>query len=106
MRMDINMIKEFMTEYGYHLIAITLTGIISYMGICLKNILIHKEKITSAEIVYHGVKELYPNINSNDQKEKMLTNLKQILQEKNIKATNLEIKLLIYSRIHKEKSLQ
>lgn len=100
------MIKEFMTEYGFHIIAITLTGIISYIGICLKNILIHNTKITSAEIVYHAIKELYPNINSIEQKEKMLTSLKKILQEKNIKATNLEIKLLIYSRIHKEKSLQ
>ena len=102
-----NIIKSFITEYGLHIIATALIGILSYLGIQIKSIIHNYSKQIiakeEAEIVYHGIEELYCNQKESKKIELMIINLKQILNEKNITITNLELQMLIYSTINKKK---
>ncbi len=103
-----NMIKSFISVYGFPILSTIITAVISYIGIHLKNTintyLKHKTKIEEAEMVYHATEELYPNISKEDKYQKMVANLKQILKEKNINITDLEINILLYSVMNKERS--
>lgn len=93
------MIKSFINQYGFHIIATSLTAVISYIGIQLKIIIKqlyqHKLKKEEAQIVCHGINNIYPNY-SNDQKINEATvSLEEILKEKNIQITDLEAKMLV-----------
>ena len=63
--MGMNIITNFVTDYGFHIIATAITGILSYIGVNIKNTLKqyyqHKLEKEEAEMVYHEIEELYPN---------------------------------------------
>ena len=103
-----NIITNFVTDYGFHIIATAITGILSYIGVNIKNTLKqyyqHKLEKEEAEMVYHEIEELYPNLTKEEKIQKMVTVLGQILKEKKIQVTNLELQILIESTIHKTTS--
>lgn len=103
-----NIITNFVTDYGFHIIATAITGILSYIGVNIKNTLKqyyqHKLEKEEAEMVYHEIEELYPNLTKEEKIQKMVTDLGQILKEKKIQVTNLELQILIESTIHKTTS--
>lgn len=102
-----NIINQFISNYGLSILSIIITGLISYIGLGLKKVIhtlvIHKIKTESAEMVYHATEELYKNLNPKEKYTKMMTYLQQILKEKNINISTLEINLLLYNIIHKKK---
>ena len=93
------MIKNFITQYGFHIIATSLTAAISYIGIQLKIIIKelyqHKIKKEEAEIVCHGINNIYPNYSNNQKINEAIISLEEILKEKNIQTTDLEAKMLV-----------
>ena len=102
-----NIMKNFITDYGFHIIAVTLTGVISYIGIQLKNVISifyqHKIEKEEADIVCRAVEKIYSNLPSNQKLQEAITSLKEILKEKNIEVTDLEIRILIESAVHRIK---
>lgn len=101
---NMNIMNNFITDYGFHVIAATLTGVISYIGIQLKNVISnfyqHRIEKEEAEIVCRAVEKIYSNLPSNQKLEEAITSLKVILKEKNIETTDLEIRILIENAVH------
>ncbi len=93
------MIKSFINQYGLHIIATSLTAVLSYIGIQLKEIIRefyqHKIKKEEAEIVCKGINNIYPNYSNNQKINEATTSLEEILKEKNIQITDLEANMLV-----------
>ena len=97
-------LKELLNNYGISFLHTILVTILSYTSLEIKKIYqshIH-EKIKKEVIimVYHAIEEFNPNLSYEQKLNKMIINSEQILNEKNIKMTPLELKIYILSTIH------
>ena len=94
---------EFLNQYGasfIHSIAVLILSCVSFeiKKIYKKNIY-DKTKKDVVKMVYHMINKLYPNINEEDKLNKVISNSKQILSEKGINISDLELRMYIeYSK--------
>ena len=99
-----NYVNEFITNYGFHIIAIIFTGVISYFGFCLKYFIQkhieQREKKEATLYVYHAVMKLYSHLSEEEKIEIMIRDLSAILKEKGIMVVDLEVRVLIYGMFH------
>ncbi len=95
------MIKEFINDYGLAIISTILTAIFGFLGAKIKRYLDEKE---NARIVQHIVKttvlaieQMYTGIKGTDKYKMALENITEILEQKGIAVTELELQMLIES---------
>ncbi len=95
------MIKEFINDYGLAIISTILTAIFGFLGAKIKRYLDEKE---NARIVQHIVKttvlaieQMYKGIKGADKYKMALENITEILEQKGIAVTELELQMLIES---------
>ena len=94
---------DFFNQFGISIIHSIAIMIISYISLEIKKIYkkyndikIKKEVITE---VCQAIDKLYPNTNSTDKLNLAITNAKQILNEKGIIISDLELRMYIESNV-------
>ena len=97
------MVQEFLTQYGFELIATIATTFFGFLGIVLKNIfkkyLDEKTKKEVAKTVVTAVEQMYAELTGDERYEKAMESMSEMLEQKGIAATELEIKMLIESAV-------
>ena len=104
-----NILESFLIEYVPMLIYTMLMGLISYLGYRAQQIyekyLNDKLKREQADMVCQAINQIYSNLSNEEKLSKAIENLKTIFLEKSIEATELELRLLIESSVHKIKKI-
>lgn len=95
--MDVFM--QFLSEYGTTILYTILTALIGYIGIVLKNTYekIAKDK-TKKDVIrtcVRAVEQIYRDLHGEEKYEMVVENATQMLNEKGINITELEIKMLV-----------
>lgn len=98
------MIEQFIAEYGATIIYAIVTAIAGYIGIAIKNIyqdyVDDKTKENVVKTVVKAVKQIYSDLNGEEKLNKAIENITEILDEKGIYITELEIRMLIEAAVH------
>ena len=97
------MVKEFLSQYGMELISTVVVAIMGFIGICIKNIIKKlsddKTKEQVCKTVVKAVEQMYADLTGDERYEKAVESISEILEEKGIAATELEVKMLIESAV-------
>lgn len=97
------MFAEFINQYGVEIINAVLTAIAGYLAIVLKRVYTKyvndQTKETVAKMVVQGVEQIYKNLGGEEKLEKALTAASEMLIEKGITVTDLELRMLIESAV-------
>ena len=97
------MFAEFISEYGPTILYTLVTAIAGYVGIAIKNLYQKyiddrtKEKVVAT--VVKAVKQLYSDLNGEEKLAKAIENISEMLEEKGIFVSELEIRMLIESAV-------
>lgn len=96
-------IKTILQDYGIQILGAVLTAVASYLGIVFKKlytkIVNDKTKETIAKIVVQGVEQCYKELKGPEKLEKAITTASEMLAEKGITVTELEIRMLLESAV-------
>lgn len=99
--MDI--LKEWIANYGGEIIGLILTGIITFLGTAAKRIFEKiansREKREVVKDVVRSVEQMYKDIHGEEKLQKALDTASDILSEKGINITELELMTLIESAV-------
>ena len=97
------MFGEFIAEYGTAILYAVITAIAGYIGTCIKKLyqkyIDDKTKEKVAVTVVKAVKQLYSDLDGEEKLEKAIEYISEMLCEKGISATELEIRMLIESAV-------
>ena len=92
-------ISEFISQYGFAIIHIFFLSIVSYVSFSIKKILKkHVDDKTKKEVIVTvcvAINKLYPNLNNDEKFNKIIFNCEQILKEKGIIISDLELRMYI-----------
>lgn len=92
-------IKLFISEYGTTILYAVLTAIAGYLGIVAKQMyakyINDKTKQAVAKTVVQAVEQIYTDLHGEDKLNKALTAASEMLAEKGITITDLELRMLI-----------
>ena len=101
------MVKEFLTQYGMEIISTAVMAIFGFVGICLKNVIKKisddKTKQQVCKTVVKAVEQMYSDLTGTEKYEKAVENITDMLTEKGISATELEVQMLIESCVKEMK---
>ena len=101
------MFAEFVAEYGTTILYAVVTAIAGYIGIAIKTLykkyIDDKTKEKVAKTVVKAVKQLYSDLNGEEKLAKAIENISEMLNEKGITASELEIRMLIESAVSEMK---
>ena len=93
----------FMTEYGVEIIGTLLLALAGALGLIAKNLatryLNDKTKQSVAKIVVQGVEQLYKELHGEEKLNKALELFSELLAEKNIKISQLEMVTLLEAAV-------
>lgn len=96
-------IKTILQDYGIQILGAVLTAVASYLGIVFKKlytkIVNDKTKETIAKIVVQGVEQCYKELKGPEKLEKAIETASEMLAEKGITVTELEIRMLLESAV-------
>lgn len=99
--MDI--IKEFITNYGGELLLTVITAIFTFLGTAIKNIVKkwanNNEKRAIVKDVVRAVEQMYKNIQGSEKFTKAMETASDMLAEKGISVTDLELMTLIEAAV-------
>ena len=94
-----NLINTLINNYGIEILGAILTGLATYLGVYIKKITDQyfntKTKKEVAQMVVRGVEQVYANLNGEEKLQKALDNLEDMLEERGITVTDLELRMLI-----------
>jgi LL-H family phage holin len=97
------MFQEFISTYGTTILYTVITAIASWLGIVIKNLYKKvcntKTKQSVAKTVVMAIEQLYRNLNGEEKYELALENMSEMLKEKGIKITKLEMQMLIEAAV-------
>ena len=97
------MFKEFINAYGTEILYAVLTFLGGYIGVVLKNLatkyLNDKTKRAVAKTVVRFVEQVYKDLHGEDKFNAALTTASEMLAEKGITVTDLEIRVLIEAAV-------
>lgn len=97
-------INEFVSTYGLTILYGLLTTITSYVGIKIKSLyekyITDKTKKDVVETCVKAVEQLYKDLHGEEKYEKAVESISEMLEQKGIEITDLEIKMLIESVCH------
>ena len=97
------MVKEFISDYGMAILSTILTAVITFLGTKLKSVIDKREdnefiKETVSTVV-SAVQQMYSDLDGEEKKEKAIENISNILEQKGIYITELEIEMLLESSV-------
>ena len=97
-------ITEFMNQYGISLVHSIAVAIISYVSIEIKKVykkyINDKTKIEVIKTVSQAINQMYPNTSGEEKLNKVITNSEEILKEKGIIISDLELRMYIESTVN------
>lgn len=97
------MVKEFLAQYGMEIISTAVMAIFGFVGICLKNVIKkfsdERTKEQVCKTVVKAVEQMYSDLTGDERYEKAVESVSEMLEEKGIGATELEVKMLIESAV-------
>ena len=97
------MFVEFINTYGSELLKWAVTAIFGYFGIVAKNLLKKyvddKTKRSVVKTVVQGVEQLYKDLHGEEKLNKAIEAASEMLAEKGITITELEIRMLIEAAV-------
>ena len=97
------MVKEFLSQYGMELVSTVVVAIMGFIGICIKNIIkkLSDDKIKEqvCKTVVKAVEQMYADLTGEERYEKAVESVSEMLEEKGIAVTELEVKMLIESAV-------
>lgn len=98
------MIQEFISTYGGTILYAILTAVASYIGIAVKRIyekyINDKTKRDVVETTCKYVEQLYNDLSGEDKLNKALENAVEILNEKGLTISDLELRALIEATVN------
>lgn len=101
------MVKEFLAQYGMEIISTAVMAIFGFVGICLKNVIKkfsdERTKEQVCKTVVKAVEQMYSDLTGTEKYEKAVENITDMLTEKGISATELEVQMLIESCVKEMK---
>lgn len=101
------MVKEFLTQYGMEMVSTIVIAIMGFIGICIKNVIKKfsddKTKEQVCKTVVKAVEQMYSDLTGTEKYEKAIENITDMLTEKGISATELEVQMLIESCVKEMK---
>ena len=101
------MVKEFLTQYGMEMVSTIVLAIMGFIGICIKNVIKKfsddKTKQQVCKTVVKAVEQMYSDLTGTEKYEKAVENITDMLTEKGISATELEVQMLIESCVKEMK---
>ena len=96
-------ISEFLTNYGGEIILGVVTTVFGFIGTAIKNIVKqwanNKEKREIVKDVVRSVEQIYTTIHGSEKLHKAIETASEILHEKGIPVTELELMTLIESAV-------
>lgn len=97
------MFEEFVSTYGTQLIYLIVSAIISFFGVVFKNIfqkfVNDKIKRSVAETCVKAVEQIYANLDGPAKLERCIGYMTNMLSEKGITVSELEIRMLIEAAV-------
>ena len=97
------MFAEFVNTYGMEILFTILTGIAGYIGIVIKNLVTKyvndKTKQAVAKIAVQFVEQVYKELHGDEKLDAALTAASEMLAEKGITVTQLEMRVLIEAAV-------
>lgn len=96
-------LKDFIAQYGMMFLYAIITGIAGYIGLQMKRIyekhINTKEKKAVAKIVVQAVEQMYATASGDEKLNEALTAAREMLAEKGINVTELEMRMLIEAAV-------
>lgn len=96
-------LKEFISEYGTMILYTILTALAGYLGVVAKriyeNYVNDKTKRAVARTVVLGVEQIYKDLHGDEKLQRALASASEMLAEKGIQITELELRMLIESAL-------
>ena len=97
------MLIEFINDYGTTILYAVLTAIGGYIGLAVKNVytkyINDKTKKDVARTVVQGVEQIYKDLDGEAKLDKALTSASEMLAEKGITISSLELRMLIEAAV-------
>lgn len=97
------MLIAFINEYGLQLMYMALTAIAGWLGIVVKDLvkkhLNDKTKLAVAKTTVQYVEQVFKDLHGEDKLQKALEAAAQMLEEKGITVTELELRVLIEAAV-------
>ena len=95
--------KMFISEYGTALIYLIITGVFAYLGTQVKALadkyLNDKTKRDVAKTVVRAIEQVYKDLHGEEKLNKALESASEMLAEKGITVTELEMRMLIEAAV-------
>lgn len=96
-------IDMFISEYGTAIVYMIITGVFAYLGIKAKELadkyLNDKTKKDVAKTVVQAVEQVYKDLHGEEKLTKALESASEMLEEKGIIVTELEMRMLIEAAV-------
>jgi intergrase/recombinase len=98
-----NLMVEFISQYGVTILYTVITAIAGYIGIFIKG-LVEKyindsTKRAVAKTCVEAIEQIYKNLHGEDKLNKCLEAMSEMLMEKGITVTSLEMRMLIEAAV-------
>lgn len=98
-------IKQFLSEYGMMILNAIITAFAGYIGLLAKRVyekfINSKEKQEVAETVVQAIEQMYSDLGGEEKLNHALSAGTEMLMEKGISITELEMRMLIESTVSK-----
>ena len=95
--------REFISEYGSTILYAVLTAIAGYLGVVVKRLyekyINDKTKQAVAKTVVQAVEQIYKDLHGEEKLNKALQSMSDMLAEKGITITDLEMRMLIEAAV-------
>ena len=97
-------IREFINAYGTAILYAAITAIAGYVGIVVKNIykkfINDKTKKDVVKTCVRAVEQIYTDLHGDDKLNQCLISASEMLEQKGISITDLELRMLIESAVN------
>lgn len=96
-------VSEFITNYGMEILYAVITAIAGYIGIVVKNLyqkyVNDNTKKAVVKTCVQAVEQIYTDLHGQDKYNKVVESVSEMLAEKGITITDIELKMLIEAAV-------
>ena len=101
--MFMELLKNFISENGVEILGAIITAIAGYIGVVLKNLytkyINDKTKQNVVKTCVQAIEQLYKDLHGEEKLNKVIESATDMLDEKGISITDLELRMLIESAV-------